>query len=100
MLKIYTGKISKEIATKQRKTVKNTLVKKYLNYSNYTQKIMAEVEGFLKKKYNEIQPHWEGQLQLLATNYDLFIKAKEQVDIDGLLVQNRMGGWELVFERG
>lgn len=46
MLKIYTGKMSKEIATKQRKTVKNTLVKKYLNYSNYTQKFMAEVEGF------------------------------------------------------
>ena len=34
------------------------------------------------------------------SNIKLYIKAKEQVDIDGLLVQNRMGGWELVFERG
>lgn len=85
--------MSKETTTKQKKTVKNTLVK-YKNYSEQTQKFMSEVEGFLKKKYNEIQPHWEGQLQLLATNYDLFIKAKEQVDLDGLLVQNRMGGWD------
>lgn len=86
--------MQRETATKQKKTVRNTLVKKYMNYSSQTQKFMAEVEAFLKRKYNEIQPHWEGQLQLLATNYDLFIKAKEQVDIDGLLVQNRMGGWD------
>lgn len=85
--------MQKETATKPKKTVKNTLVK-YKNYSEQTQKFMSEVEAFLKRKYNEIQPHWEGQLQLLATNYDLFIKAKEQVDIDGLLVQNRMGGWD------
>ena len=65
-----------------------------MNYSSQTQKFMAEVEAFLKKKYNELQPHWEGQLQLLATNYDLFIKAKEQVNEDGMLVQNRMGGWD------
>lgn len=80
--------------SKQKKTAKNTLAKKYINYSAQTQKFMAEVEAFLKKKYNELQPHWEGQLQLLATNYDLFIKAKEQVNEDGLLVQNRMGGWD------
>lgn len=85
--------MQKETATKQKRTARNTLAK-YKNYSEQTQKFMSEVEGFLKKKYNEIQPHWEGQLQLLATNYDLFIKAKEQVDIDGLLVQNRMGGWD------
>lgn len=86
--------MQKETQTKQKRMVKNTLVKKYMNYSNQTQKFMAEVEAFLKRKYNEIQPHWEGQLQLLATNYDLFIKAKEQVDVDGLLVKNRMGGWD------
>ncbi len=80
--------------SKQKKTAKNILGKKYINYSAQTQKFMAEVEAFLKKKYNELQPHWEGQLQLLATNYDLFIKAKEQVNEDGLLVQNRMGGWD------
>lgn len=80
--------------SRQKKTAKNILGKKYVNYSAQTQKFMAEVEAFLKKKYNELQPHWEGQLQLLATNYDLFIKAKEQVNEDGLLVQNRQGGWE------
>ncbi len=87
--------MSKETTTsKQKKTAKNILGKKYINYSAQTQKFMAEVEAFLRKKYNELQPHWEGQLQLLATNYDLFIKAKEQVNEDGLLVQNRQGGWE------
>lgn len=87
--------MSRETTTsKPKKTAKNTLGKKYANYSSQTQKFMAEVEAFLRKKYNELQPHWEGQLQLLATNYDLFIKAKEQVNEDGLLVQNRMGGWD------
>lgn len=87
--------MSRETTTsKQKKTAKNILAKKYINYSAQTQKFMAEVEAFLRKKYNELQPHWEGQLQLLATNYDLFIKAKEQVNEDGLLVQNRMGGWD------
>lgn len=87
--------MSKETTTsKQKKTAKNTLAKKYINYSSQTQKFMAEVEAFLRKKYNELQPHWVGQLELLATNYDLFIKAKEQVNEDGLLVQNRMGGWD------
>ena len=47
---ISIGKMSKETTTKQKKTVKNTLVKKYMNYSAQTQKFMAEVEAFLKKK--------------------------------------------------
>lgn len=85
--------MSEKISTKKKK-VSNTLAKKYMNYSAHTQKFMVDVERFLKKKYNEIQPQWEGQLQLLATNYDLFVKSKEQVDEDGLLVQNRYGGWE------
>ena len=38
--------MSKETTTKQKKTVKNTLVKKYMNYSAQTQKFMAEVEAF------------------------------------------------------
>lgn len=47
---ISIGKMSKETTTKQKKTVKNTLVKKYMNYSAQTQKFMAEVEAFKKKK--------------------------------------------------
>lgn len=86
--------MSKGTPTKQKKMAQNTLAKKYVNYSSQTQKFMIEVEAFLRKKYTELQPHWEGQLQLLATNYDLFIKAKGQVNEDGLLVQNRMGGWD------
>ena len=44
---ISIGKMSKETTTKPKKTVKNTLVKKYMNYSTQTQKFMAEVEAFL-----------------------------------------------------
>ena len=38
-----------------------------------------------------IKPHWEGQLDLLASNYELFIMAKNKVKEDGLMVVNRFG---------
>ena len=55
---------------------------------------MEAVEKFIVKKYGNIEPHWDGQLQLLATNYDLFSLATEQVRQDGLMITNRFGGRE------
>ena len=46
--------------------------KKYGQYTPTTQKFMTEVEKYLINKYTKIESHWEGQLQLLAANYDLF----------------------------
>ena len=55
---------------------------------------MQAVEKFIVKKYGGIEPHWDGQLQLLATNYELFILAKTQVREDGLMIRNRFGQWD------
>ena len=64
---------------------------RYTLYSNETQSFMLNVDKFIIDKYGAIQPHWEGQLDLLASNYELFIMAKNKVKEDGLMVVNRFG---------
>ena len=64
---------------------------RYTLYSNETQAFMLNVDKFLIDKYGIIKPHWEGQLDLLASNYELFIMAKNKVKEDGLMVVNRFG---------
>lgn len=64
---------------------------KYSECSEATQSFMQAVEKYIKKKYGKIEQHWEGQLQLLATNYELFNQAKEEVKNTGMLVTNRFG---------
>ena len=64
---------------------------RYTLYSNETQSFMLNVDKFLIDKYGIIKPHWEGQLDLLASNYELFIMAKNKVKEDGLMVVNRFG---------
>lgn len=73
---------------------RRTAKTRYINYSENTQTFMAAVEKFIAAKYGKIEPHWEGQLQLLATNYELFQLAKQRVADDGLMVVNRFGGWD------
>ena len=67
---------------------------KYEIYTEPTQQFMQSVETFIKKKYGKIEKHWKAQLQLLATNYDIFIQSKQQVKKDGLMITNRFGGLE------
>ena len=64
---------------------------RYTLYSNETQAFMLNVDKFLIDKYGIIKPHWEGQLDLLASNYELFIMSKNKVKEDGLMVVNRFG---------
>ena len=64
---------------------------RYTMYSADTQAFMLNVDKFLIDKYGIIKPHWEGQLDLLASNYELFIMAKNKVKEDGLMVVNRFG---------
>lgn len=64
---------------------------RYTLYSDATQSFMLNVDKFLIDKYGIIKPHWEGQLDLLASNYELFIMAKNKVKEDGLMVVNRFG---------
>jgi len=77
----------------QEKMAKRT-VSKYDSYTEETQQFMVSTEAFLRKKFGKIEKHWEAQLQLLATNYDIFIQAKKHVNKDGLMITNRFGGLE------
>lgn len=65
---------------------------KYNDYSENTQQFMGAVERFIKKKYGKIEEHWQGQMDLLATNYELFMSAKDEIKKSGLLITNRFGG--------
>lgn len=67
---------------------------KYSEYREETQQFMTSVEKYLKQKYGKIESQWVGQLNMLATNYDLFILAKERVAQDGLMISNRFGTLE------
>lgn len=73
---------------------KNGCKTRYADYSEVTQQFMAAVEKYIIKKYGSIEPHWVGQLTLLATNYELFLQAKEEIKESGILVRNRLGGME------
>lgn len=68
--------------------------KKYSEFSEKTQAFMNAVEKFLKAQYGEIKAHWEGQLELLATNYELFQQAKDEVKKTGLMITNRFGAMD------
>ena len=67
---------------------------KYSDYSDNTQQFMGAVERFIKKKYGKIEEHWQGQMDLLATNYELFMSAKDEIKKSGLLITNRFGSLE------
>ncbi len=71
-----------------------TKTNKYSEYREETQQFMMAVEKYLKQKYGKIESQWVGQLNMLATNYDLFILAKERVKQDGLMITNRFGALE------
>lgn len=82
------------IKDKEGKHMARKATTKYDSYAEETQQFMLATEAFLKKRYGKIEKHWEAQLQLLATNYDLFIQCKKQVNKDGLMITNRFGGLE------
>lgn len=67
---------------------------KYSEYSQQTEQFMEAVEKFIKKKYGKIEPHWQGELDLLATNYELFHQAKKEITNSGMLITNRFGAME------
>lgn len=67
---------------------------KYGEYSERTQIFMNAVEQHLSSKFGSIEAQWDGLLSMLATNYELFFNCKEIVNKEGLMVQNRFGGFE------
>lgn len=67
---------------------------KYSEYSENTQQFMGAVEKFIKTKYGKLELHWQGELDLLATNFEIFMQAKEEIRTRGLLIPNRFGSLE------
>lgn len=69
-------------------------LKKYSDFSTVTQKFMAAVEEHLTQKFGGIETQWEGLLNIMATNFQLFMDCREKIHEEGLLVKNRFGGWD------
>ena len=78
--------------TKTQKTRRSA--QKYSDYTTATQAFMNAVESHLKAKFGTIEPQWEGLLNMLATNYELFWECKDKIKEDGLMIQNRFGGFD------
>nr|WP_320038865.1 P27 family phage terminase small subunit [uncultured Bacteroides sp.] len=63
---------------------KNKLEKETVSY-------MAAIRTFLIKNFGEINEEWKGSLLILEQNFNLFIKCKNQIEVDGLTVTDRFG---------
>lgn len=54
-----------------------------------TKKYMKEVRKYLKEKYGKIESSWEGNLNLLETNYNTILNYQFYINRDGLMVYNK-----------
>jgi P27 family predicted phage terminase small subunit len=58
-----------------------------------TQDYIYAVNKFLRKKNNGvIADEWLGALEMLTQNYDMFIKCRNKIKEDGLMIDDRFGG--------
>lgn len=63
--------------------------RKYQEFSLETQTFMTNVEKHLIEKFGNIEGQWSGILDMLAEQYEIFIKCKERIKQDGLMVLDR-----------
>lgn len=64
--------------------MKKTEKSKYSSYSKETQAFMKNVESHVKKTFGAIECQWEGLLQILASNYELFWHCEKTIAKEGL----------------
>ncbi len=57
----------------------------YSNYSQEVQEYMSNVVQCLKEDYGQIPASWRISLDLIADNVDIYLKAKADIDKNGLL---------------
>lgn len=57
----------------------------YKKYPEKVQKYMQNVIDCLKQDYKEIPSSWRVSLDLIADNVDIYLKAKEDIDKNGLI---------------
>lgn len=61
-------------------------------YSNYPQEVreyMSNLVNCLKKDYGSIPTSWRISLDLIADNYSIYLKAKQDVDKEGFITEDR-----------
>lgn len=63
----------------------------YKNYPKKVQDYMQNVIDCLKQDYKEIPSSWRVSLDLIADNVDIYLKAKEDIDKNGLLRKDNHG---------
>lgn len=88
MIKKYQSDDKKvsEIITKKNKI---KMEKELQDNKKKTKKYMKEVRKYLKEKYGKIDPSWEGNLNLLETNYNTILNYQFYINRDGLMVLNK-----------
>lgn len=52
---------------------------------------ITSIRSFLIEKFGKINKEWEGALQMLEQNFDMFLKCKKALENDGLTVRDRFG---------
>lgn len=63
----------------------------YKNYPVEVQEYMQNVIDCLTQDYKTIPSSWRVSLDLIADNYDIYLKAKEDVNKNGLLRVDKQG---------
>lgn len=61
------------------------------NYSEETQIYIQGVEDYLISKFGELKTNWIGLISMLATQYDVYLQAKEYIKNNGLLTEGKYG---------
>lgn len=63
----------------------------YKDYPEKVQKYMRNLVDSLSRDYKEIPMSWRVSLDLIADNYDIYLKAKKDIDINGIIIQGQRG---------
>lgn len=63
----------------------------YKDYDKKVQEYMANVIDCLEQDYKSIPSSWRVSLDLIADNYDVYLKAKNDVMRDGIYSRDKRG---------
>ena len=61
------------------------------NFSEETQEYINAVEAYLTSTYGNIKDSWKPLIQMLATEYDLYLATQEAIKSNGILIQTKNG---------
>lgn len=74
-----------------KKKISKVTLSNYSDYSNQTQLVLNNITNYLKNTFQKVNPEWQLTLDMLATNLDLYFKAKEEIREKGLMYEDRFG---------